>query len=325
MIFLESTKFHRIWDDDGLGTPRSLASNLLLVPKGGAILGRARNGAGAPGRDRGVERVARGRHSRRWGFRAVSERLRGRLGARHFFPPRAAPRPASELFPLPLVPGPPRPSDLPFSPHPARRSSSRCSTSRHVLLPRTPSFSPRRTQRVSTFARMTTRGSRAGACVDGRNATGGPCAPLHPPPATPRIPPPNPGPRDLRWLLDVVDASPVLDAPTGAPASPSSAPVPPATDEETAALPRRPRVVRRRHHVPASRRRRRLGATRWRLRPARVARRRARACLRAGRLVARRRTHRRGFVRHAPPHGPRPGSRRRASVARLLRAHLRLG
>ena len=184
MIFLESTKFHRIWDDDGLGTPpRSLASNLLLVPKGGqswAREGRVR----ALGRDRGVERVARGRHSRRWGFRAVSERCATRRGARHFFPPRAAPRPASELFPLPLVPGPPRPSDLPFSPHPARRSSSRCSTSRHVLLPRTPSFSPRRTQRVSTFARMTTRGSRAGRAWTAATRR----ADRAPPPSSPPIP-----------------------------------------------------------------------------------------------------------------------------------------
>lgn len=71
--------------------------------------------------------------------------------------------------------------------------------------------------------------------MDGRNATGGPCAPSILPPQ-PRASPPNPGPRDLRWLLDVVDASPVPRRADWRSGLGFTAPVPPATDEETAAL-----------------------------------------------------------------------------------------
>ena len=68
--------------------------------------------------------------------------------------------------------------------------------------------------------------------MDGRNATGGPCVPLIPP----LDPPSSPGPRDLRWLLDVVDASPVPRRADWRSGLGFTAPVPPATDEQTAAL-----------------------------------------------------------------------------------------
>ena len=109
-----------------------------------------------------------------------------------FFPLGRHRVPLPSCSPLPLAPGPPRPSDLPFSPHLARRSSSRCSTSRRVRLPRTPSFSPRRTPRVSTFARMTTRGSRAGRAWTAATRRADRASPSIPPPRPPLLTP-DPG------------------------------------------------------------------------------------------------------------------------------------
>ena len=148
-----------------------------------------------------------------------------------FFFPRAAPRPASELFPSPCT-GPPRPSDLPFSPRQAFVLTllhvASCSS------PEDPELLAAPHAESLDVREDDDPGLARGACVDGRNATGGPCAPPSSP--QPRASPPNPGPRDLRWLLDVVDASPVPRRADWRSGLGFTAPVPPATDEGDAPL-----------------------------------------------------------------------------------------